>query len=170
MKTQELLRNIYRQSFGIDPEFEDALFATCSTNIKTLEINGEIVSFLFALPCKIKWNKEEIKATYIFAAATHKEHRKKGYMGRLLEKVKSENKGAFILRPATEHLVSYYKKFGFSEIGAQDIKRENISLIPTKEFKKLSEIADPTKEGEFIAMVYNCSENINGIYFPYTMP
>ena len=46
-------REIYRESFGLDPQFEDKLF---EVPIETLKIEGKTVSQLFLLPCNIVKN------------------------------------------------------------------------------------------------------------------
>lgn len=164
------IREIYRKSFGIDSEFEDLLFNTCTDTLRVLKINSKPVSFLFALPCEIKSGTKSLKATYIFAAATDENHRKKGYMAQLLEKLKAEYNGILILRPATEPLIDYYKKQGFEKFTAQDIKAEQSFLVPTNEFKALADSAEKTADGEFTVMAFNSPVDLNKLYFPYSMP
>ncbi len=67
------IREIYKECFGEDTEFENLLFETCMEYLKIYKIGGEPVSFLFALPCSVKSNATSFKAVYIFAAATDKE-------------------------------------------------------------------------------------------------
>lgn len=164
------IREIYKECFGEDTEFENLLFETCGKYLKVYEIGGEPVSFLFALPCKIENNGFCSKAVYIFAAATHKDHRKRGYMGALIEKLKQNTDTALILRPANDGLISYYKKFGFKEFTSVDTCCGNISLLPQDGFKKLAENTDRTTDSEFVAMSFNSQTDLNGLYFPYTMP
>ena len=68
-------REIYREAFGTDEDFENRLFSACADYCKELCINGKTVSMLFALPCNICKNGGIIPAYYIFAAATKKEFR-----------------------------------------------------------------------------------------------
>lgn len=164
------IREIYRECFGEDTEFENLLFETCAKNLKIYKIGGEPVSFLFALPCLVKSNINSLEAVYIFAAATNKEFRNKGFMGKLLEELKSQTDMPLILRPANNYLVSYYEKFGFQKFIAQDTSENTLKLLPEKEFKTLAEITEKTTEGEFIAMAFNCNSDLNDIYFPYSMP
>lgn len=164
------LREIYRYCFGEDGEFENALFSLCSDNLKVLECGEDVLSFLFLLPCELLVGENRYKAHYLFAAATHKDHRKKGYMGKLIEKIKLEAHGIIILRPATEELVNYYKKFEFAPFRGQDFSPEGITVKPLGNFALLAEKADKTTDGEFTLMGYNLPENIKEIYFPYTMP
>ncbi|MGI6279115.1 MAG: GNAT family N-acetyltransferase [Acutalibacteraceae bacterium] len=168
----EIIRGIYRQSFGTDePDFENQLFECCASKIKYYEVDGRPVSFLFALPCRIVNNGNNFAATYIFAAATAREYRKMGYMSALLEKVKLKADGILILRPANAPLIDYYKKSGFIPFTATDTKKEGLYLEPLAEFKTL---IDKTKaatcNGEFTAMAYNSPINLENLYFPYSMP
>lgn len=165
----EEIKNIYRQAFGEDKEFEDILFENCYSYIKTFKINGQIVSFFFALPGIIRKGDENTDCIYIFAAATDKNHRGLGYMGKLIEELKRETDKPILLRPATESLIEYYKKFGFRVFSATD-KPTDFELIPTDGFAALAEKTDPTKEGEFKIMAFNSPANLNGIGFSYTMP
>lgn len=46
-------REIYREAFGSDGEFENRLFTCCFKYCRTLSIGGKTASMLFALPCNI---------------------------------------------------------------------------------------------------------------------
>ena len=70
-------REIYRESFGLDPRFEDRLF---KAPIETLKVGDKPVSQLFLLPCNIVKNGKPYKAPYIYADCTKKDSRKKGSM------------------------------------------------------------------------------------------
>lgn len=172
MITEDNVREIYRQSFGTDePDFEALLFKICNTNIKRFKVNGNTVSFLFALPCEIVANGNAFKATYIYAAATRKESRKMGYMGALLDQVKRNTDGILVLRPANEPLIDYYKKLGFSPFTATDTGKSNIYLEPVKEFKTLNSTVNAvTHDGNFTAMSFNSPISLENLYFPYSMP
>jgi len=148
-------RNIYRQAFS-DPDtsFEDMLFMCCYKYCRTLEVDGNVVSMLFALPCVVRYNAEEIKATYVYAAATNKENRKKGYMKKLLEKVKAEAEGDFILlRPANETLIDYYSKCGFKTVKSS-VCSGCLKVIPIDGYKTLLEISHLSDDRDFTAMYY----------------
>ena len=92
------LRMIYREAFQDEnTDFEDMLFQNCSEYIIDINDKGETASMLFALPCNFFSSSGEIKAIYIYAAATKKAYRSKGYMARLLNKVKEENALIFLM-------------------------------------------------------------------------
>ncbi len=157
---------IYSESFGNDFEFREQLF---KTKPETLKTEGKTVSQLFLLPCKINTHNESLDAKYVFAVATKKEERKKGYMERLLKQIIEEN-GILILRPSSKALINYYKKFGFKEYTATDNENPQLSIQPLGNFKALAELEGATNEGEFTLMALNSPVDLNGIYFPFTMP
>ena len=46
-------REIYREAFGSDGEFENRLFTYCFKYCRTLSIGGKTASMLFALPSSV---------------------------------------------------------------------------------------------------------------------
>lgn len=155
---------IYRQSFGIDTEFENLLF---KIKPETLKIKGETVSQLFLLPCSIIKDKTAYPCKYLFAAATLECERKKGYMERLLKSILANE--TLILRPASQSLISYYKKFGFTEFGAND-RDSNFYIKPTDAFVPLCTEENKTTEGDFTLMTLNAPFDLTGISFKFTLP
>lgn len=161
---------IYRQSFGNEPDFEKALFKNCGNYIKKLDKNGETVSILFLLPCEMLSGGTVNNAYYLFAAATHSDKRGKGYMSQLIERIKTETSAPIILRPANESLIKFYEKSGFYTLIGQDKTCTNTILNPIKGFEDLCNQTEKTDEGNFTLMAYNLDKNISEIFFPYTMP
>ncbi len=157
---------IYRESFGEDKEFEKLLFKNPP---ETLKIEGKTVSQLFLLPCSIKSGEETLNAKYIYAAATKKSERKKGYMSKLLKRVIKEN-DILILRPASQELKNYYKKFGFKEFAATDTENPNLYITPLENFGDLALLEGRTNEGDFPLMALNSPIDLKGVSFPFTMP
>lgn len=170
MKNQEIIRKIYREAFGNEPEFEQPLFENCGQYIRFAEKDGVPVSFYFALPCEIKQKNKSFPATYIFAAATHKDYRNQGLMGKLLEDLKKETRHALILRPANEDLINYYKKFGFTSFKATDTSPSEIYLEPKEGFRTLALKFSSCNGGEFVGMCYNSPINLDGLRFTCSMP
>lgn len=160
-------REIYRESFGLDKEFETELF---KAPIKTLKIRGETVSQLFLLPCNIVKNGKPYKSQYIYAVSTKKDSRKKGYMEKLLNSVLRETDDILILRPSDDGLTEYYKKFGFKEFSATDGENPELFIEPLGIFECLSRLEGKTKEGNFTLMAQNSPLDLWGLSFPYTMP
>lgn len=80
--------------------------------------DGRIASALYMLPTVLTENGAEVKAHYIYAAATLPPFRGKGYMSGLLAYVNeqvSPQKGQkySVLLPAQESLYAYYRKEGY---------------------------------------------------------
>ncbi len=163
---KDWVKNMYHNAFAEeDNTFEDKLFDTCFKYIRTLEKEDRTVAMCFSLPCKIG----ERKAKYIFAVTTSHEFRGKGYASELIEKIKAEDDSVLILRPVNESLIPFYEKLGFTTFAATNESNE-LSLEPLAEYWQL---ANENKEenGVFTAMYYSKdTENLEGLYFPYSMP
>ena len=162
----QICKNIYHKNFGEeDNTFEDQLFDDCFEYCRYLEEDGNIVSMCFAFPCEID-NK---KALYIFGVATDEKHRNQGFATKLLEQIKAENDAILILRPVSDGVIPFYEKLGFKKFTATNIKN-NFALKPCKDFLKLSE-EYKQKDGSFTAMYLSAKdENLENLYFPYSMP
>ncbi|MBR4100031.1 MAG: GNAT family N-acetyltransferase [Clostridia bacterium] len=163
---KDRLKQIYNSAFGEDDNtFEEALFENCFKYCEYLEKDGRIVSMCFCLPCKIG-DKE---AKYIFAVTTPEEFRGNGYASELINKIKTESDCILVLRPVNESLIGFYKALGFCEFTATNTMGD-FSLTPLDEFEELSKQYKETK-GEFTAMYYSKEqEELDNIYFPYSMP
>lgn len=159
----KICKEIYHSCFNEESDFEDKLFKNCFKYCEYLQKGGEIVSICFAFPCKI--GKKE--ALYIFGVATDEKFRNQGYATELLEKIKSENEALLILRPQNDGLVSFYEKLGFKKFVATNIQND-FTLIPSQDFLNLATEYKETN-GEFTAMSFG-KEDLNNLYFPYSMP
>ena len=158
-------RNIYLSRFSDDGVFSKYLFEKCSENIEYIEEDGEIVSFLFLLPCVI----EGENAKYIFAAATKEECEGKGYMSELLKRViKKEN--LLFLRPANEKLIAFYERFGFKLITATAKDNSFPNLKPQESFLSLAQQIEPDEDSEYPFMYLSKKDiEFDKIYFQYSM-
>ena len=169
MSDKTLCLTLYREAFGEeDLEFENALFDICFKYCKFIKEENKIISMLFLLPTVLETETQKIESYYIYAAATLKEYRGKGYMAKLLESIKAKN--PIFLRPANDGLIKFYEKFGFQTVKAQkniDLPRLN----PAKDFLKLTEKFSETENGEIYTAMYFSVENLNlkNLNFIYTM-
>ncbi len=168
MKKQEII-DIYKESFEESIPFEERLFDKGIQYAECLEDGGALKSILFLLPCTLMIEDSEIPAKYIFAAATKFDSRKKGYMEKLLEKIKSENDEFLFLRPANENLQKYYKKIGFkSFVGTSS--DYPIKIAPSNIMGYLSEGITEEQGKEFVLMYYSKNTiDIDKINFIYSM-
>lgn len=103
------VRNIYTQAFGASPFFDALFFHTYRDNVRTLAVNGKIVSILFLLPCAMDGRD----CYYLYAAATEERERGKGYMSRLIREVLTSCDAPVFLVPASADLIPFYARLGF---------------------------------------------------------
>lgn len=158
---------IYREAFGTDKDFENRLFSTCAEYRKTLCINGKTVSMLFALPCNIHKNGGIIPAYYIFAAATKKEFRGKGYMSRLINSLKTDR--LLFLKPADAPLFKFYEKLGFKRFEISADENRPIYAEPIGGFAELTHSEKPIPTDCAALYKYKKTADIDGMYFLYLM-
>ena len=109
------LRQLWQEAFGDSQETLDAFFATgfSSERCHFLVENEIPVSALYWFDCALGGKK----LAYIYAVATKKSHRGKGFAARLMEETHSllREKGyaGAILVPGEESLFAYYEKLGY---------------------------------------------------------
>lgn len=170
MNILEQCRSLYKEAFcDGDINFENLLFENCFECCRFLEIDGEVVSMLFALPCKIVTGEKTLEAIYIYAAATKAEFKNKGYMSALIKSL-TEAKKTLILRPASHSLIEFYEKLGFCTFSAQANVSQTPFLKPVDNFLRLTEKVGGEEENEFKAMCSGLDCNsLEGLYFPFSM-
>ena len=105
---------LWQEAFGDSEEYINFFLDTHKgCTCVALTENGELVSALYLIDGTLN-NGEGF---YLFAAATFKAHRSKGYMARLLklaeETAKQKNKSFIALVPAEKSLFDYYSRFGY---------------------------------------------------------
>ncbi len=163
---KEWLEAMYHAAFAdTDNSFEDKLFEKCFDYCRTLEKENRTVAMCFALPCKVG----ERQAKYIFAVTTAEEFRGKGYASELIEKIKAEDDSLLILRPVNKGLIPFYEKMGFCAFTATNEPNE-LAVKPLGEYAQLAK-ENKEESGSFTAMYYSkTKENLEGLYFPYSMP
>ena len=172
MNSETACRKIYREAFcDEDTRFEDCLFDTCYDYCKTLQVNGETVSMLFALPCSIIFNKRQTAAIYVYAAATDKRFQGKGYMTQLLEKLKNKTDSLIFLRPANEKLITFYSRMDFIPFETENRKKSIPFVTPEAGYKKLIEKSKiPDDKGDFTLMYWNKEDiSLEKLYFVNSM-
>lgn len=110
-------QSVFLEDKEVTEYFFEKIFSDVITPV--IRIDGEIVSSLFLLDCKIG----EYKGKCVYCAMTKYAHRGKGYMKRLLDFSYAwcnENGYDFIvLVPAEKSLFEYYAKCGFSPFGVR---------------------------------------------------
>ena len=128
-------------------------FFDCNKNdfaMYCVKDSSKIVSALYLLPTLLNGQK----AHYLCGAATLKEYRSNGIMGRLIEYALSDahkNGDKYsLLLPANENLYHYYSKFGYT----QDCSANRITL--TRAQMKTDAIAKVCAEIDYEKIQKNC--------------
>lgn len=111
----EQLKHLWHLAFGDGMEFIDLFFRTGYSPDRCLylEEEGQITAALHWLDCGYRGQKQ----AYIYAVATHPDHRGKGLCRILMNKahdlLKARGYHAALLRPADEGLRRMYRKMGY---------------------------------------------------------
>ena len=110
-------QNIFLEEREITELFFENIFDKAVTPV--IRQNGEIVSSLFLLPCKIG----EFEGKCVYCAMTLPRYRGKGYMKKLLDfsydYCRANGFDFLILVPAEKSLFNYYEKCGFERFGVR---------------------------------------------------
>ena len=171
MKHYKQCLKLYKETFLDDDggKFAKDLFESCFKYCKYLVKDEKIVSMLFALPCEMVFENKSQKALYIFAVATEKKERGKGYMTALFNNLKSETDALLFLRPASDDLINLYSRLDFKAIPAESIADKIPFVKPTGSFLSLAEKYKTPDNSQFTAMYYGNTCNLEKIYFIYSM-
>ena len=114
----EKLKALWKLVFGDPDTAIDAFFRTAYSPLRCrwLEEDGEPVSTLYWLDCEYDGGK----LAYIYAVATHPEHRGKGLASRLLREthaqLTAEGYAGAVLKPA-KGLFPFYERLGYATCG-----------------------------------------------------
>lgn len=114
MKTKQL-KDLWFLAFGDSEEFIDLFFQTAYAPERCLFLTegDQVTAALYWLDCEYKGQKQ----AYIYAVATHPDHRGKGLCRKLMDKaheiLKQQGYTAALLRPADDGLRRMYRKMGY---------------------------------------------------------
>ena len=116
------LKAIWNEAFAEDSrqdidEFFETLYPN-ATGFCAEDETGCVCAMLFALPQTIVKGEKQLKAAYLYAVATKKEHRGQGYCRAVMAYAEKELRkryvDALLLSPATQDLADFYARLGFS--------------------------------------------------------
>lgn len=132
---RDALKNMWQSIFLEDKEVTDLFFRNvCNIITPVIRENGEIMSSLFLLDCKIG----AFNGKCVYCAMTKYSARGKGYMKKLLDfsytYCKNNEFDFLFLVPAEKSLFDYYEKCGFEPYG---ISRRHIFDGTTPEKKEM---------------------------------
>ena len=137
-KDKKELSSLWQMTFLEDStvieNFFENIFGTTVTPV--IKIDGEIVSSLFLLDCKIG----DFNGKCVYCAMTKYAHRGKGYMKKLLDfsyDYCKENSFDFLfLVPAEKSLFNYYEACGFVTFGISRVHTINDTVPSQRELLK----------------------------------
>lgn len=109
-------RALYDLAFPGEPEaFTRSLFDRYfPDHVRVICEEGQVASMLFSIPSPIQLENGTLDARYLYAVATHPDHRGKGLAKRLLTAEAAAH--PVFLRPMSPSLFDFYTKAGFSPI------------------------------------------------------
>jgi len=116
MKTEQL-KKLWQLAFGDSQEFIGLFFSTAYSPDRCLYLTeaDQITAALYWLDCEHKGQKQ----AYVYAVATHPDHRGKGLCRQLMDKthavLKEQGYTAALLRPADAGLRQMYRKMGYRD-------------------------------------------------------
>lgn len=109
-------RALYDIAFPGEPEaFTQALFDRYfPDHARVLCVDGQVASMLFSIPAPILTESGRLDARYLYAVATHPDHRGRGLAKQMLAAEAAEH--PVFLRPMSPSLFDFYAKAGFSPL------------------------------------------------------
>ena len=132
---EEAIIRLWQEAFGDAPDFIRFYLDERLTTENMLIhcIDHEPVSMASFLPIQIWQGEERIPARYVYAVATAKNARGKGYAKNVLDTAKDLWDEPLLLTPATDALESYYKNQGFQSCVPASVKLLNSNDISIAE-------------------------------------
>lgn len=148
-------RKLYEEAFpSEDAAFTDALFAYgFPQHLVAMSEGGELLSMLFALPYPIVTENGPVTAHYLYAVATAKAHRGKGYAKKLLRRVAARGTPVF-LRPMSPSLFDFYQSAGFTPVSPHREWSGDAAAGDTNGFSHLSKEEYLTARDGFLQPPY----------------
>lgn len=131
---------LYNLAFPGEPEaFTMALFDRYfPEHIRVIEEGGAVASMLFSIPYPILFESGMREARYLYAIATHPDHRGKGLAKRLI--AAEAARYSVFLRPMSEGLFDFYSKAGLSPVSPL-VEQEGDAAAPDGTERRLTKAA-----------------------------
>ncbi len=102
--------NLWKNVFGDDEDYIKFFLNGCKNKLCLgYFVDNELVSMIFLIDCKYG----SYIGKYVYAVATDKKYRNKGYASLLINEAKKNMNDFLWLIPAEESLFDYYSKLGF---------------------------------------------------------
>lgn len=114
------MKTLWRDTFGDSDEFIDLFFTKFYKPRKAfLRFDGdELVSMLFYMDLKVKFDGRSFKTAYLYGVATKLSERRQGHFttlhNALLDELKEKKYDLIVTIPQNESLFSFYKDIGYT--------------------------------------------------------
>ena len=138
---RENLQELWELSFGDPPAYIRNFrnFLAQDENTVVYRENGRAVSAVYLLDGVLHIGEETYSAYYFYAAATHPDFRRRGYMEKIIRYCRglceARNIDFLILVPAGNDLYQYYSRFGFRAnfyLKTTELTREQLQGLADK--------------------------------------
>ncbi len=108
---------IWQEAFGDEREYIEFFLNERfnGDNMLCLRADGKIRSFICLLPARIKGIDADTDVLYVYAVATEKQYRKRGFITSIIKHAYEHHKKPLILLPADSEKKVLYGKMGFAE-------------------------------------------------------
>ena len=117
-------------------------------NMLVFHEDGKIVSMASFLPVEIRCREKYVEGRYVYAVATRKAYRNRGYARKILAYAKEKYKEPLILQAASEELKEFYQEIGFREISQKKEEERKIAryerALGAAEISTKTDITEPT--------------------------
>ena len=146
------LRGLWREAFGDSNQFLDLFFSTAFDieRSRCITVDGIIVSALYWFECSY----EEKRIAYIYAVATAKAYRGRGFCSALMEDTHrhaaSLGYEGVILVPGSSELFRFYEKLGYTTCGyvsefncSASVVKAELRQLDADEYAKLRRVFLP---------------------------
>ena len=125
------LKKLWKLSFHDDNDYIDFYYENrfCDKETIVYLIENQIVAMLTLMPGYVVHQNTKLPVSYVYAVATHPEHRSKGYAKALLEYANlhfsKDNVGTFLV-PATPSLFPYYEMLGYQLVSNKKLLHTDV--------------------------------------------
>lgn len=173
----EQLKELWHLAFGDGMEFIELFFRSAYSPRRCLYLTEgtRVTAALYWLDCEYKDQKQ----AYIYAVATHPDHRGKGLCRQLMDKahavLREQGYAAALLRPADDGLRRMYRKMGYrvctgvTEFDAAAAEAVPIRKIGAEEYARLRRLYLPEdgvlQEGVSLAYLASYAQFYTGENF-----
>lgn len=109
-------QRLFCEIFSEDPSFAERMFQTKLDTVFSYRENGEILSFLYAIPFHAVVKGVPRKAIYVYGVGTVPHARKKGYMKQVFSQMEAyygQSVDFYYLVPASPSLFGLYETIGY---------------------------------------------------------